>query len=93
MATVLRVDVGVKVPHNEAGVQDQLTPRLFGSPVTVAARLVLLSMSTEVGGVEVKLTLTLDVMVIVVAIFLLLSDDKVAVIVTVLPVGTVVGAV
>ena len=57
--------MGVKVPHNEAGVQDQVTPALPGSLVTVAARLVLLWMSTEAGGVDVKATVMLDVMVMV----------------------------
>ena len=55
----------MKVPHNEAGVQDQVTPALPGSLVTVAARLVLLWMSTEAGGVDVKATVMLDVMVMV----------------------------
>lgn len=62
MVLPLAVCVGLKLPHCEAGVQDQLTPAFPESPVTVAAMLAVPAMSMEVGGVEpgVKVTETAD---------------------------------
>lgn len=92
MAAPLAVDAGVKVPHSVAGVQDQLTPALLGSPLTLAVMLVLLSISTEAGGVELNATVILEPIVMVAETDALESAD-VAVTVTLAPLGTDVGAV
>ena len=95
MADALAVCVLLKLPHWALPQMTvQLTPALLGSFVTVAARLILLPMSTKDGGVEVKVTaMGGGVMVMVVETNLKLSLAEVAVTVTVFPVGTAEGAV
>jgi len=72
----------------------QVTPAFWGSLLTVTARLVLLSMRTELGGVCVKVTEMGEALMVILAetVALLLLAD-VAVTVTVPPEGTLVGAV
>ena len=87
----------MKLPHCATGqVTVQATPALAGSFVTVAAILATAAMSMEEGGVRpvVKATeIGAAVIVMVAEMVLVLSVERVAVTVTVLPVGMLAGAV
>jgi hypothetical protein len=60
VGAVLAVDAGLKLPHAEAGVQDQFTTAPCGPFVIVAAMPAVVPAVIELGGVnpEVKATLT-----------------------------------
>lgn len=50
VGTVLAVDVGLKLPHCEAGVQDQFTVAFWGPLAMIAAMPAVLPIVIEVGG-------------------------------------------
>lgn len=89
------MDVGLKVPHCDAGVQDHVTPSLLESFVTVAATLAVPWMRSEAGGGVLRVTEITGAAVIVICdeVVMALFVDNVATIVTVPPEGTLVGAV
>jgi hypothetical protein len=91
VVTPLSVEVGLKLPHTDAGVQLQVMPALLGSFATVAAIFVLLSISADVGGVGIA-TVIVDAIPIV-AVAVALESADAAVMVTLAPGGTDVGAV
>jgi len=94
VAIPLAVDVWLKLPHVDAGAQVQFTPLFWLSLATVATIFaVVLTVMDEGGGVLRVTVIPGWVIVIVAETDLVLSVDRVPVIVTLPPEGTVAGAV
>jgi hypothetical protein len=91
VAALLRVIVGLKLPQVPAGVQLQVTPPFAVSFVTAAVRLAVAEADNVVGGVPTNETEMGKVTEAAADLVASLTD--VAVIVTLPPVGGVVGAV
>jgi hypothetical protein len=91
--------VALKLPQADAGVHDHVTPRFWLSFVTIAAICAVALTASEVGGTycplvgNVTVITGVLVMVIVACANALLLATDVAVMVTVLPDGTLAGAV
>jgi hypothetical protein len=96
VAVPLAVEVELKEPQAPAlpQVTDQVTPPFLLSLLTMAVRLLVAPLMSDVGGAGLKDTVSAGVVMVMVAVaVLVVSVTEVAVTVTVLPAGIAAGAV
>ena len=75
MVAALAVPVGLNEPQVAAGVQLQFTPRVAGSPVTVAAMVAVAPAARDDGGGVVNATVALIAMEALLALIVLVVTE------------------